>query len=206
MSFYTKHKYDGDDLKKIVAAFRKIANANPLVNKKKPKRFYNLQEELVALEAECKLVLAMYKLNDFTASSYAYAFTMRKIEEIVEYVYQHLKENAVKKWANDSNDFTEVMNKDGSLHKYTNLGYIYEYLYNQQEAIAARYFIEYNIQYLEREKTEKDYPTRARILESAIWWIHLNSNSQRVHILFQELILHSIVIQHIIVYLSHQVN
>lgn len=172
MSIYNKHKYEGEDLKKLVIAFRKIANANPLVNKKKPKRFYNLQNELVAIDAECKLVLAMYKLNDFTASTYAYSFTMRKLEEIVEYVYNHLGENAVKKWASESSSFTEVLNKDGSLHKYTNLGYIYEYLYNQQEAIAARYFIEFNIQYLEKEKTQKDYPSRARILESAIWWIN----------------------------------
>lgn len=169
---YNKHKYNGDDLKQLVVAFRKIANKNPLVNKKKPKRFYNLQDELVAVDAECKLVKAMYKLNDFTASCYAYSFTMRKIEEIVEYVYQHFTQKSVKEWADGSSDFTEVLNTDGSLHKYTNLGYIYEYLYNQQEAIAARYFIEYNIQYLEKEKTQKDYPPRARILESAIWWVN----------------------------------
>lgn len=172
MSEYTKHKYMGDDLKKLIVAFRKIANENPLVNKKKPKRFYNLQNELVALDAECKIVLQMYKLNDFVASSYAYSFTMRKIEEIVDYVYRNMIDGEVKKWCNDESDCTKTRNRDGSVHKYTNLGYIYEYLYNQQEAIAARYFIEYNIQYLEKEKGEKDYPPRARILESAIWWIN----------------------------------
>lgn len=172
MAEYTKHKYMGDDLKKLIVAFRKIANDNPLVNKKKPKKVYDLQNELVALDAECKIVLKMYKLNDFEASVYAYSFTMRKIEEIVEYVYQHFADKTVKQWANESQDFTSVRNKDGSLHNYTNLGYIYEYLYNQQEAIAARYFIEYNIQYLERGKSEKDYPSRAKILESAIWWIN----------------------------------
>lgn len=39
-------------------------------------------------------------------------------------------------------------------------------------AIAGRYFIEYNIQFLERDKAEKDFPSRKRILESAIWWIN----------------------------------
>lgn len=172
MEAYTKHKYMGDDLKKLIVAFRKIANENPLINKNKFKKVYRLQDELVALDAECKIVLKMYKLNDFMASTYAYSFTMRKIEEIVEYVYQHFADKDVKKWANESQDFTSVRNKDGSMHNYTNLGYIYEYLYNQQEAIAARWFIEYNIQYLERGKTEKDYPPRARILESAIWWVN----------------------------------
>lgn len=169
----TKHKYQGQDLKDIETAFRKVAAENPLVKNRKFSYKYkdNLQNELKALDTECKLVLLMYKLNDFVASSYAYAFTMRKIEEIVDYCYENMKEKVVSKWCNETSDFAVSKNHDGSTKKHTNLGYIYDYLCQQQMAIAARYFIEYNIQYLERNKKgKKSYPQRARILEGAIWW------------------------------------
>lgn len=166
---YEKHKYEGKDLEKIEKAFRKIAKEYPLY---KAFTRYNLQHELAAINAECDLVCAMYKLNDFRASCYAYAFTMRKIEEIITYCYKRMAVPRIMEWCNSFSDFTKTTNKDGSVHKYSNLGYIYDHLRYQQMAIAGRYFIEYNIEYLERDKPNKDYPSRKRILEAAVWWIN----------------------------------
>lgn len=166
---YDKHLYSSSDLEEIENSFRKIAKQNPL---RKLFNEYKLQDELVALTAECKLVCAMYRLNDFKASSYAYAFTMRKIEEIIEYCYVRLKMPAIFEWCNAKSEFATVRQTDGSIKQYSNLGYVYDYLKFQQMAIAARYFIDYNIQYLERDKPEKDYPSRRRILEAATWWIN----------------------------------
>lgn len=164
---HTKHKYDGEDLKKLEIAFRKIAKEYPL-----RKKFYqyDLQCELAALNTECKLVCAMYKLNDFRASSYAYAFTTKKIDEIVEYCYKNTKNKSVFNWGNEKSDFAVARMSDGSTKQYTNIAYLYEYLYNQQLAIAARYFIDANIQYLEKDKQKKAYPRRKKVLEAAVWW------------------------------------
>lgn len=166
---YEKHKYNGKDLIEIEKAFRKIASKYPL---RKAFTRYDLQDELVALHTECKLVCAMYKLNDFRASCYAYAFTMKKIDEIVEYCYVRMGVKRILDWCNGESEFAKSRNEDGSIKQYSNLGYVYEFLRNQQMAIAARYFIEYNIQYLERDKPNKDYPSRKRILEAAVWWIN----------------------------------
>lgn len=165
---HRKHKYEGEDLKKLEGNFQKIAKAYPL--RKRFSATYDLDKELVALDTECKLVRAMYKLNDFKASCYAYSFTMKKIDEIVQYCYEKMSVDGVMEWCNSTSDITIVRQKDGSKKQMSKLGFVYDYLRYQQMAIAARYFIEYNIQYLERDKTEKDYPCRKRILEAAIWW------------------------------------
>lgn len=166
---HTRHKYQGEDLAKREDAFRKIAKDYPL---KKKYIDYDIDKEFIALDTECKLVCDMYKLNDFVASSYAYSFTMRKIEEMLDYCYRNMSDAKVMQWCNTKSSISNVRQNDGSVKGYGNLGYLYEHLRKQQMSIAARYFIEYNIQYLELDKGEKDYPSRRRILESAIWWVN----------------------------------
>lgn len=169
-SEYTKHLYNGEDLAEIEKAFQEVANKYPLV--KKGIYAYKLQEELVALNTECKLVNLMYKLNDFRASCYAYSFTMRKIEEIMTYCYNNFHKKEIREWCDANSDFAKVQQRDGSTMQYSNLGYIFEYLQENQMAIAGRWFIEYNIQYLEKDKQSKDFPSRRRILASAMWWVN----------------------------------
>lgn len=166
---YNKHLYRGSDLKEYEEVFQKIAREHPFNRRY---RNYKLQEELVALNALCKIVISMYGLNDFRAASYAYIFTLPKIDEIISFCYTFMGSKDVLDWCNGSNDFCSVRQADGSFKNYSNLGFVFEYLKNQQMAIAARYFIEYNIQYLESNKSEKDYPSRARILQSAVWWVN----------------------------------
>ena len=168
---HDKHKYEGDDLKEIEYNFKKVAGKNPLRTYSFAK--YSLKDEFNALVTECRLVNLMYKLNDFRASCYAYTHTMRKIEEMLEYCYKYFATSAwVKEWCGLQDENTEQRQQDGSVKRYSHLAYIYDVLRWEQMAIAARYFIEYNIQYLERDKTKKAYPSRKRILESAIWWFN----------------------------------
>lgn len=171
---HIKHKARTEKLIEAEKAFRKVAAEFPLVstNAKKKKKAYDLQGELLALNAECALVKAMYAENDFRAACYAYAFTMKKIEEMLRYVYANMGDKAVADWCGQNSSFGIEVLSDGSKKAYNNLGYLYEVLQYQQMAIAGRYFIEYNLHYLERDKQTPDYPSRKRILESAVWWIN----------------------------------
>lgn len=167
----SNHNVHTEELKELENAFKKIYSDFPL--RKKESRFrYNLKGELAALHAECQIVQAMYRINDFAASCYAYRYTMRKIEDLLEYIVAHPTINKIKNWCADSTEFTVAKVRGKEPRKMTNLGYLYDTLRYSQMAIAGRYFIEYNIQYLERNKGEKDFPTRKRILEAAIWWIN----------------------------------
>lgn len=168
---YDKHKAVTEKLTEAEKAFRKVAKDYPLIKKKFPPK-YNVQAELLALKAECDLVRAMYGENDFRASCYAYSFTMKKIEELLRYIYANMDKKEVAEWCAASSSFCYDTLSDGSKKVYNNLGYLYEVLQYQQMAIAGRYFIEYNLHYLERDKQAKDYPSRKRILESAVWWIN----------------------------------
>lgn len=168
----TKQKYDGQDLKNFETALQNIAAQYPLRHVGNYQD-YALEEEFLALDTECKLVCSMYKLNDFRASSYAYVFTVKKCEEIIDYCYRNMQLNPdVLTWSNQTSDLTKVRQPDGSAKTYPKLGYVFDYLRRQQMAIAARYFIEYNIQYLELDKPKKSYPSRRRLLEGAIWWFN----------------------------------
>lgn len=168
---YNKHKYDGDDLKKAVRAFDGVAKKHPLRASSFAR--YNLDGEMKALVTECRLVKLIYTMNDFKASCLAYTHTMRKIEEMLLFIQKYYKNSPpTKEWCAKETDDTVQVQSDGSKKRYNNLGFLYEVLRWEQMAIAARYFIEYNIQYLERDKGEKDYPSRKKILESAVWWMN----------------------------------
>lgn len=167
----TKQKYDGEDLHEIEYNFKQIAGKNPLRTTTFAK--YSLKDEFNALVTECRLVNLMYKLNDFKASCYAYTHTMRKIEEMLDYCYKYFTtSNWVQTWCKMSDQNTIQRQPDGSSKELSHLAYIYDVLRWEQMAIAGRYFIEYNIQYLERDKTKKAYPSRKRILEAAVWWVN----------------------------------
>lgn len=172
---YKKHRYDGKDLKEIETAFKKIEKM--LDKNAKSLRNYDFENEFVKINTLCELVTKMYELNDFVASSYAYMYTVPATELLIKNVndaFNNQRTTADKKkaaaFAVGKSELAQVRTEDGSIKECTNLEYCYTYLYYKQMAIAGRYFIKYNIQYLERHKSEKAYPKRARILQAAIWW------------------------------------
>lgn len=169
---YKKHLYFGDDLKKIESAFLKVARTVNRSNKN-----YDYEKEFVKLWTMQQLVLKMYGLNDFIASCYAYMFTVpdaRRLIETVNAAFESTKSSPSNKKAADfavgKHKLAEIKMGDGTTRQATNLEYVYTQIYYGQMAIAARYFVKYNIQYLERNKVKKAYPTRERVLEAAIWW------------------------------------
>lgn len=77
----------------------------------------------------------------------------------------------IKAWADESSERTEVRLKaDNEKVRYGNYEYLYKEIKVRGMAIAARYYMHYNIQYLELSKGGKSYPRRMRVLRSAVWW------------------------------------
>lgn len=169
---YKKHLYFGDDLKECESAFIKVLKTVNRTN-----RDYDYEKEFVKLWTMQQLVLKMYQLNDFLASCYAYMFTVEEARRFIENinVAVNAKGNSPSKkkasaFAVGKHSLSEVVEADGTKRKVTNLEYVYTQIYYGQMAIAGRYFIKYNIQYLERNKPKKAYPARENVLEAAIWW------------------------------------
>jgi predicted phage terminase large subunit-like protein len=75
-------------------------------------------------------------------------------------------------WVVDGDENTDVRQSDGHIKRLSRMEYLYTYLKDKQMAIAARYFIHWNISYLEKEKIKKSYPSRERVLKSAVWWVN----------------------------------
>lgn len=168
MELHKRHLVDNEDLDKLRKKFRQVLNDKCSTWNK-----IDLQFELLRAKALCELVENMYVHNDFVASCYAYQYTLPLIERLVDYCYNNFSKKDVKEWCAEKTKTTEIKNElTGDVIDFNNLGYICDYLQMNQMAIASRYFIKYNIQYLERDKAEKDYPNRARILESFIWWVN----------------------------------
>ena len=76
----------------------------------------------------------------------------------------------VRRWADGSDKRTIVDDGIGGKTEYCRFDYIYQYLYERQMAIAAKYFIHYNMRYLELDKSKRAYPRREKVLAGAIWW------------------------------------
>lgn len=172
-----KCSYKGADLKEIERAFLSVKKGS-LLN---TARGYNLDAELNVLVAMGRLVEKMYELNDFVAASYASEYVLPRVQGLLEFVTDSLdgkrakykvklSKNEIQRWASEISPLCEVQLPDYSVRKYMKLEYVYDYLRKRQMAIAARYFVHWNLHYLEQEKGEKAYPRRQRILQSAVWW------------------------------------
>ena len=141
---------------------------------------FDFREEFYKIKTLCELVEYMNTLNDYQASCLAYMYTLPRIVDLVKFVSlyisgkvkpRYIKSNpALDKWVMNYDEKTEVRLNDGSIKKHTRMEYLYSYLKDRQMAMAARYFIHWNIHYLEKEKNNKAYPTREKVLESAVWW------------------------------------
>ncbi len=144
------------------------------------KKGFNFKEAFAGIKALCEIVEYTYKLNDWYASCLAYLYTLPMILDLIKYVSLYI-DNKLRKseqqrakgldiWIMEGDSATEVRQEDGSTRTMSRMEYLYSYLKERQMAIAARYFIHWNISYLEKEKTNKAYPQRERILRSAVWW------------------------------------
>lgn len=148
---------------------------------------FDFKKEFVNIKALCEIVEYTYMLNDYQASCMAYMYTMPRILDLLKYINEKINKKSAKNgkrvkrtvtqsdydlamWIMKGDKATEVRNEDGSSKEYSRMEYLYGYLKERQMAIAARYFIHWNINYLEKDKVKKSYPVRERILRSAVWW------------------------------------
>lgn len=138
-----------------------------------------------------------YELNDYIGSSWAYNYIMPRVNVICrcliygeryrikvgksgkeERYYQEVNYRADKeerveigKWCNKSSERTERTRGDGGKERLSNIDYITKVIRKRSMAMAGRYYMHYNIQYLELGKgEEKSYPSRMRVLRSVVWW------------------------------------
>lgn len=157
---------------------------------------WNCDKELATIKALHELNKALYEEDDFKASCMAYMYILPRIQAFLRYIlrgekigieilpsrkveYRYIenvglvKYNELREWRLGSSDICKVRRKDGSEKSLLRDEYLYKEIREKEMAIAARYFIHWNIQYLEKQKKEmKSYPTRQRVLKSAVWWFN----------------------------------
>lgn len=150
----------------------------------------NLYKQFKRIKALCELVELMYEQNDFEAAKMAYEHTLPILIELLRFCIQYKYKKTIRKktqeieitdinkrdiiarWAKASSLLSSVMQADGSQTGVSHIEYLHYHLKEKQMAIAARYFIHWNIHYLERDKSKKAYPKRERVLQSAVWWFN----------------------------------
>lgn len=162
-------------------------------------RKWDINSEFAKIRGMWKLCEAMFVENDFKASCMAYKYILPRIEimlryisngerygyevvrgeEGVEIVYKKIQGEVPEyerelayKWASERSKLTEWIKEDGSSEQKQNIDFLYSIIKKRLMAIAGRYFIHWNIQYLELEKAKKSYTNRKRVLRSAVWWFN----------------------------------
>lgn len=180
---YVKSK-DLDEAKRAFAGLVKKME-------KTTSKTFNFRKQFDIIVALCKIVDKVYVINDFQASCMAYMYTLPRIVDLLEYISlavtvepktrkrkkkaKQIKEQQepnfdIQKWMMEVGDNTIEEQNDGTKKEYVRIKYLYNILKIRQMAIAARYFIDWNIQYLEKDLEDPKYPKRRRILKSAVWW------------------------------------
>ena len=163
---HKKHKATSPKLDEYKATFHEIRK------EKEPKGFAYYPFVLSQIKALKDILYLMYEINDFDASSYAYFYVYPLLEKLIDKIMENMHIKDVNNWARAECKIEKVKNPDGSITELNNLGFAYVYLQDAILPISARYFIEPNIIFLEKNKSVKDFPSRKRILESFIWWVN----------------------------------
>lgn len=177
-----RNKVDNEKTREIIIAFKKILKDDDNLDSKDNV----LRARFKRIKALCQLVSLMYEHNDFKAAEMAYGFTLPILCRFIAFITDYsnypkksvLSEKEKKEklflydWALSKSELTIITQKDGSQKQITYLEYLHTYLKDRQMSIAARYFIHWNIHYLEKNKPKKAYPKRERVLQSAVWWFN----------------------------------
>lgn len=156
---------------------------------------WNCDKELATIKAMHELNKGLYKENDFKASCMAYLYILPRVQSFLRYLllgermginihpngrieYRYIdkvstkKQQDIIKWRLQTSNLSKIREKDGSEKELAHVRYLYDEIRSKEMAIAGRYFIHWNLQYLERQKEKKSYPTRQRVLRSAVWWVN----------------------------------
>lgn len=164
------------------------------------KELWSCNKEFARIKAMWQLCEVMFKENDFKAACMAYKYILPRLEIFLRYISKgmrygykvtqlgkneveveyrliedkinNIEQKAVYVWASERSPMAKWLKEDGSVDNKQNLEYLYSVIRKRLMAIAARYFIHWNIQYLELEKSKKSYTSRKRVLRSAVWWFN----------------------------------
>ena len=157
---------------------------------------FDIQEEFNRINAMYKLATMVYDMQDkYIASSWCYEYILPRVNSLLRYIiygtYIGIKEckgdkekyyaakamvagvaeqKRTRKWCSESSEKTAVKARDGSSEQLINVEYLYKVIRKKSMAMGARYYMHCNIQYLEQQKGKKSYPSRMRVLRSAVWW------------------------------------
>lgn len=164
---HTKHLFENKDTKDLETQIKDMSVEVRRVRY----TLAGMPHILNGIKALCGLNDKLYALNDFKASCCAYVYIL----PIIEKYHTFLKEQMVKypnyrKFCNQRSKLSEIELPSGEKKQYTHLGAIYDYYSRRSMAIAGRWFILYNMRYLELGKRKKVLPRREKLLEGAIWW------------------------------------
>lgn len=165
-----------DEYKKIQKAFLEIEKdiQKDLAETKKKKTALNEEKYFMQLKFLGEIAKQMYLVNDYESACHIHIYILPRVEKFLDYLVK-----GYEKGNKRIIEFCERKDKHSS-YKYGiqtrecgRLEYLYDVFYWEMMKISARYFIHWNILYLEREKVHKDYPSREEILRSAVYYTNV---------------------------------
>lgn len=185
---------DGEEIKKAERAFYEIKGKGEIVVY--GDKEFEIKKEYKRIKAMYDIIrVIMRDMNDYLASSLAYEYLMPRVNAFLRYViysdmiyiesdesgreeYRYIKgvkppvkqRGEIEEWGEEVSTSNEIIRRDGSRGFVNNLEYLYKEIRQKGMAMAGKYYVHYNIQYLELEKPRKSYPSRMRVLRSAVWW------------------------------------
>lgn len=173
-----KAKNYGEQYQQIHEAILQIDNEIKEDAKLQKRKKLEVDKEtyFVRLKFIGEFIKQMLQINDYEASMHCCKFLMPRIEKFIAYITNEMEKN-LEKEDKKAKDFFEWVDMEDDLTTYTRRGqqqqcgrfrYIFDVMYWDYMRIAARYSIHWMINYMERDKLKKDYPSRERILSSVV--------------------------------------
>lgn len=146
---------------------------------RKSKKGTDLEKYFVQLKYLGEFIKQMYLENDYEASMHCCKYLMPRIEKFISYIVQLMEDSQSKnskdkkifEWAEKQDELTEYI-KRGQKNRCGRFQYIFDYMYWEYMKIAARYSLHWLINYMERDKLQKAYPSRERILKSYVHYMN----------------------------------
>lgn len=173
-----KSKNYGEEYQAIHEAIMQIDKdiRTDAAKSKKKKVEVDKETYFVRLKFMGEFIKQMLQINDYEASMHCCKFLMPRIEKFIAYITDQMEFYADKD-SQKAKNFYEWIEYEDDLTEYTRRGqkqvcgrfrYIFDVMYWDYMKIAARYSIHWMINYMERDKLKKDYPSRERILASVV--------------------------------------
>lgn len=156
---------------------------------------FDIEYEFKRIKLMYELIQSVRVEDDYIAAGWAYEYLLPRVNALLRYIDKgenfrvrikgdreewsyysgYIASNEerarVLKWGSSGSEMTLVKQGDGCKKQVSYIEYLYKEIRVGGMAIAGRWYMHYNLQYLELDKRgEKSYPNRMRVLRSAVWW------------------------------------